>query len=170
MSPTTGRTATPEARDSRLATRDSLEAALLEVQATLAELLVAADEQYAAVVSRDRDRLESVTRLQERLTARLARAEARRMESLNGLSLSDIIARSSDAEAGRLQDLRESIATTVADLRGRQGQTANLLSKTIELGRQTLDFLQRIVTTASPAYNARGLAAVRQSVLVDGRA
>ena len=152
------------------ANQSPLEAALREVHATLAELLVAADEQYAAVSSRDRDRLESVTRLQERLTARLARAEARRMEALDGASMSDVIANLPQPEAARVDELRFSVAASVAELRARQGRTANLLSKTIELGRLTLDFLQRIVTTTSPAYNARGLSPLRQSVLVDGRA
>ena len=55
-----------------------LEEALVNVHTALAELLVAADEQHAAVVAHDRDRLEGVTRQQERLSARLARAESRR--------------------------------------------------------------------------------------------
>src|SRR3712207_853727 len=63
-----------------------LEAALLDVHATLRELIVAADEQYAAVVERDRERLESVTRRQERLAARLARAERARVTALDGRS------------------------------------------------------------------------------------
>ena len=61
-----------------------LEAALLDVDATLAELLAAADEQHAAVVAGDRQRLERVTGLQERLSSRLERAERRRLEHLGG--------------------------------------------------------------------------------------
>ena len=56
-----------------------LEVVLLDVHATLADLLVAADEQHAAVVDHDRDRLENVTRQQEQLSVRLARAEAKRL-------------------------------------------------------------------------------------------
>ncbi len=60
-----------------------LEAALLDVYATLAALLVASDEQYAALVARDHARLESVTRQQERLSSRLERAEAKRANLLD---------------------------------------------------------------------------------------
>jgi len=153
------------------ATQSPLETALRDVYATLGELLVAADEQYSAVVSRDRDRIESVTRLQERLTARLARAEARRMAALAGASLAEVIARTSDARSARdLDQLRDAIATSVDELRCRQRRTANLLAKSIEMGRQTLEFLQRLVTNPTPAYNARGLSMMQHSVLVDGRA
>jgi hypothetical protein len=55
-------------------------------------------------------------------------------------------------------------------LRTRQSQTAQLLAKTIDLGKQTLDYLQRLVTTPSTAYNVRGMVAARHSVLVDSRA
>src|SRR5579871_3504143 len=90
------------------ANQSPLETALREVHATLGEMLVAADKQYAAVVSRDRDRLESVTRLQERLTARLARAEARRLDALQGASLAEAIARTPDALGARdLEQLRD---------------------------------------------------------------
>jgi hypothetical protein len=56
--------------------QSSLEAALLDVDATLADLLIAADEQHAAVVAVDFERLESVTRLQKALVfaARTRRA------------------------------------------------------------------------------------------------
>src|ERR1700739_4165368 len=87
-----------------------LEAALSDVHATLAELLQAADEQHAAVVARDRNRIESVTRQQERLSARLARAEARRIELLGGNSLSDVIARLEEPRATRVKVLRDEIA------------------------------------------------------------
>src|SRR3977135_1658916 len=64
-----------------------LEAALLDVHATLAALLIASDEQYAALVARDHARLDSVTRQQERLSSRLERAEAKRLEVLGGTPL-----------------------------------------------------------------------------------
>ena len=57
---------------------------LLDVHASLVDLRAAADEQYAAVVADDRDRLEAVTRLQERLSSRLGRAETKRLELLSG--------------------------------------------------------------------------------------
>jgi hypothetical protein len=55
-------------------------------------------------------------------------------------------------------------------LKERQAQTASLLEQSIDLASQTLNFLQRLVTPPSAAYGARGIAAPRQSVLVDGRA
>jgi flagellar biosynthesis/type III secretory pathway chaperone len=142
-----------------------LEAALLDVHATLADLLVAADEQHAAVVDRDRERLESVTRQQEHLSARLARAEAKRLEILNGVPLLEAVTALPTGEA-----LRVSISTKVRLLKERQAQTATLLEQSIDLASQTLNFLQRLVTPPSAAYGARGIAAPRQSVLVDGRA
>jgi flagellar biosynthesis/type III secretory pathway chaperone len=142
-----------------------LEAALLDVHATLADLLVAADEQHAAVVERDRDRLESVTRQQERLSARLARAEATRLKLLGGVPLADAV---TALPAG--QALSASIGIKVRQLKQRQAQTASLLEQSIDLASQTLNFLQRLVTPPSAAYGARGIAAPRQSVLVDSRA
>src|SRR5437016_7603532 len=62
-------------------------------------LPISADEQHAAVVERDRDRLESVTRQQEHLSARLARAEAKRLEVLNGVPLLE--ARSEERRVGK---------------------------------------------------------------------
>jgi flagellar biosynthesis/type III secretory pathway chaperone len=152
------------------ANQSSLESALREVQATLAELLVAADEQYAAVAAHDRERLESVTRQQERLSARLARAEKERRSLLGNSSLNETIADLSGPDAANLDVLRRSIAEAVHLLRTRQAQTAQLLSKSIELGKQTLDFLQRLVTTPGAAYDVRGMVAPRHSVLVDSRA
>src|SRR5438477_263420 len=82
-----------------------------KVHATLAELLVAADEQNAAVVAHDRDRLESVTRQQERLSARLARAESRRIELLAGEPLAAKLVALPPTAAVRTRMLGESIAT-----------------------------------------------------------
>lgn len=157
---------TPAAREHQ----SPLEAVLVDVRTTLADLLVAADEQHAAVVARDHDRLESVTRQQERLSARLARAEARRIELLGGISLVEALSLLPKNDAARAELLRQSIGVAVTDLKKRQARTAMLLERSIELGRQTLEFLQRIVTNPSPVYNARGLSAPRHSVLVDGRA
>ena len=65
----------------------ALEPVLVEVQATLTDLLASADEQQAAVVAGDRVRLETVTSLQERLSSRLERAELKRLEHLGGTPL-----------------------------------------------------------------------------------
>jgi flagellar biosynthesis/type III secretory pathway chaperone len=159
---------TTEARDPRPATHD-LEAALREVQAALDELLVAADEQYAAVVARDRDRIESVTRQQERLSGRLARAERQRLALQGQAPLNEVIAALPTSDAVRVDSLRSSIAGAVLELKGRQEQSAQLLAKSIELTRQTLDFVQRLVTPASPVYGRQPVQA-RQSLIVELRA
>ena len=164
MSPTTE--AAAKARDPRLATHDSdLGAALREVHATLAELVVAADEQYNSVSDGDRERLEAVTSKQERLSARLARAEQQRLAALGNRTLSEIAAERADVD-----ELRNAIAVSVAELKQRQVQTARLLTRTIDLTRQTLDFIQRIVTVAPPVYGNRGVGGSQQSLLVDSRA
>jgi flagellar biosynthesis/type III secretory pathway chaperone len=147
-----------------------LEAALLDVHATLAALLVASDEQYAALVARDHARLESVTRQQERLSSRLERAEARRLEVLGGTPLLSAIALQPADQASRAKSLSDAIALAVEQLKERQSHAANLLEQSIELVGSTLNFLQRLVTVQSPAYGVRGLAQSRQSLLVDGRA
>jgi flagellar biosynthesis/type III secretory pathway chaperone len=148
----------------------SLEAALRDVHATLADLLVASDEQYAAVVARDHARIENVTRQQERLSSRLEQAESRRVEALKGRSLSSAIALLPTSEAARAKSLTDSIAAAVAQLKQRQTRTASLLEQSIEIVGHTLTFLQRLVTVQPPAYGVRGLATSRQSLLVDGRA
>ena len=147
-----------------------LESALLDVRATLADLLVAADEQYAAVVARDHERLESVTRQQERLSARLARAEARRLELLAGTHLIDAVSALPASAAARANAVRHSIADSVQELKQRQARTAGLLEQSIDVGAQTLTFLQRLLTGQPGVYGARGFAPSRRSVLVDGRA
>ncbi len=152
------------------ANQSPLEAALSDVQATLAELLVAANEQYAAVAAHDRGRIESVTREQERLSARLARAERQRQALLGGASLTETIAGLPKPEAVRLESLRNSIADAVTELKSRQQITARLLSRSIEITQQTLNFIQRVVTAPSPVYGARGLGTMRRSMLVDSRA
>ncbi len=147
-----------------------LEAALLDVQSTLAELLVASDEQYAAVVARDHQRLERVTRQQERLSTRLARAEARRLEILGGRQLVEAIGALPARDAARAESLSRAIAEAVIDLKGRHARTADLLDQSLQLAGQTLTFLQRLVTSPSPVYGARGRATARTSVLLDSRA
>jgi flagellar biosynthesis/type III secretory pathway chaperone len=148
------------------ANQSPLEAALHEVQATLTQLLVAADEQYAAVAANDRERLESVTRQQERLSARLARAEARRMQLVDNNEWTVNLPADS---ASRVLNLKAAIRTVVLDLKAKQEQTANLLRQQIDLASQTINFLRRLVTQPDPTYG-RGMTAARHSVLVDGRA
>src|SRR5439155_8311023 len=110
-----------------------LETALFDVHATLAALLVVSDEQYAALVARDHTRLESVTRQQERLSSRLERAEAQRLEVLAGRPLAAAIAGLPADQSARARSLSDAIAVAVTDLKGRQTRSASLLEQSIEL-------------------------------------
>jgi len=132
------------------------------VQATLSELLVAADEQYVAVVAHDRERIESVTRQQERLAARLARAEGISPDAAQWPVLS-VEATSSSVRA---RELHASIAAAVNNLRTRQARTTRLLEQCVELTAGTLLFLQRLVGVPNPVYGARGRGTSQHSVLV----
>ena len=149
-----------------------LEQALLDVHATLAELLGAADEQHQAVAAGDRERLESVTRRQERLAAHLQRAEAQRLSVLNGRPLHEVVSGLPAADKAQVSDLVDSIAEHVARLGERQAANASLLERSMELAGQTLQFLQRLVAgqNHNSAYTTRGLVTPRASLLVDSRA
>jgi flagellar biosynthesis/type III secretory pathway chaperone len=147
-----------------------LESALLDVRATLADLLVAADEQYAAVVARDHERLESVTRQQERLSARLARAEARRLELLGGAALSMRLQELPEHEAVRVQAVQRSIGSSVAQLKERHSRAARLLEHSIAITNQTIGFLHQLVAPTAPAYGVSGTATPRRSLLLDSHA
>src|SRR6266852_5934182 len=110
-----------------------LEAALVDVDVTLADLLVAADEQHAAVVAGDRERLEAVTRLQEVLSSRLERAEGKRLSLLSGQSLDEAFAELPAAQAERLVSLSRSIASAVSELQPRHTRNRILLERSAEL-------------------------------------
>ena len=147
-----------------------LERALQAVHATLADLLAAADDQRAAIAAGDREQLERVTRHQERLSARLERAERQRLALLDGRSLPDVVASLPAADAERVSGLVRAIGQAVVSLRERQAATSALLERSIDLAAQTIHYLQRLVTSQAQAYTARGLAAPTQSLLVDSRA
>jgi flagellar biosynthesis/type III secretory pathway chaperone len=149
-----------------------LEQALLDVHATLADLLAAADDQHQAVATRDRERLESVTRRQERLSAKLQRAERQRLRLLNGRPLQEALSELPAPQADRLSGLAGSIAQSIEQLRERQAATAWLLERSSEIAGQTIQFLQRLVTgqNQAHAYTARGQMAASHSLLVDSRA
>jgi flagellar biosynthesis/type III secretory pathway chaperone len=147
-----------------------LEAALLDVDATLVDLLVAADEQHAAVVAGDRARLEAVTRLQETLSSRLGRAERKRLELLAGTTLAEALADLPSDQAERLGNLSGSIADAVRELQPRHARNATLLERSAALAGQTVLFLQRVACPPSPSYGANGRRAPQQSLLVDRRA
>jgi flagellar biosynthesis/type III secretory pathway chaperone len=153
-----------------IVSQSPLEAVLLDVDAVLADLLVAADEQHAAVVAGDRERLEYVTRLQEGLSARLERAESKRIGLLAGQSLEAAFADLPAAQAERLESLRRSIADAVGALQPRHVRNGNLLERSAELAGQTVLFLQRVASPPSPSYGAHGRRAPQQSLLVDRRA
>src|SRR5258708_5588173 len=128
-----------------------LEAVLLDVDAVLADLLVAADEQHAAVVAGDRERLEYVTRLQEGLSARLERAEGKRLTLLSGQTLEAARAEMPLDQSERMGRLTRSIADAVRELQPRHARNANLLERSAELAGQTVLFLQRVASPPSPS-------------------
>jgi flagellar biosynthesis/type III secretory pathway chaperone len=147
-----------------------LEGVLLDVDAVLADLLVAADEQLAAVVAGDRERLERVTRLQEALSSRLERAERKRIRLLAGKSLGAVLADLPADQAAALGNLSRSIAGAVTELQPRHARNGTLLQRSAELAGQTVLFLQRVASPPSLSYGAKGRRAPQQSMLVDGRA
>jgi flagellar biosynthesis/type III secretory pathway chaperone len=153
---------TPAVRDHQ----SPLEAALLDVHATLGELLVAADEQYAAVADRDRERLEGVTRRQEQLSARLERAERQRIQ----LQSHPAPEAPTPSAAARLAVVRRAIAHRVRELQRRNARASSLLQRTLEINMQTLQFMHRLAAPEVPTYGSANLRGVRRSVLVDGRA
>jgi flagellar biosynthesis/type III secretory pathway chaperone len=149
-----------------------LEQTLLDVHTTLADLLAAADDQHQAVACGNRERLESVTRRQERLAARLQRAERQRLSLLQGRPLNEAVSHLPAADAARVSRLVDSIGHSVRRLRERQASTASLLERSIDLAGQTIQFLQRLAggQSQNQAYTTRGLVTARQSLLVDSRA
>ncbi|MDQ3810495.1 MAG: flagellar export chaperone FlgN [Chloroflexota bacterium] len=147
--------------------QSELETALLDVHGALTSLVAAADEQYAAVAERDRERMEGVTRQQERISTRLERAERRRREALAGRSLAVALA----DEPARVAALAKTIALAARVLRDKHARTASLIEASVELNAHTIDFLQRLAgVNASPVYGGRGAQAGRHSVLLDSRA
>src|SRR5689334_18006255 len=91
----------------------SLETVLRDVHATLSELLMAADEQYAAIAAGDHGRLESITSRQERLSAQLERFERRRLEVLAGRSIKEAVAELPREAAASARSLNDAIAQAV---------------------------------------------------------
>lgn len=147
-----------------------LYAVLRDVHATLGELLLAADEQYATAAAGDWRRLERVTARQERLAAQLERFERQRLELLAGRPLSQAIAGLPGDEAAQAAALNASIARDVRQLQQRHARGAGLLKRSAELANQTIEFVQRIVCAQPPAYDRAGLRRHAQSLLVDRRA
>jgi flagellar biosynthesis/type III secretory pathway chaperone len=148
----------------------ALEAALRDVHAAVAELLAAAAEQRAALEAGDRDRLEQVTCLQERLTARLAQAERRRMACLATETLEASVASLPGEPGQRVRSLMAAIREKVIQLREQHGRNAALLQRSLELTGQTVQFLQRLVIGQPPTYTPTGATAVASSLLLDHRA
>jgi hypothetical protein len=151
-------------------THTALEAALHDVHATLVDVLAAADEQYAAVVAGDRIGLEAITQRQERLSTRLGRAEATRLDLLRGASLNDVLATLPAERTASLSTTAELIRAQVEEVRARHARTADLLRKGAELAAQTVQFLQKLATAQAESYSPTGSRVAGQSLLVDSRA
>ena len=146
-----------------------LEAALLGVQAALADLLAAAAEQRAALEAGDRERLDRVTQEQERLTARLEQAERRRMACMP-INLQDSLAVLPVDHGRRVDSLMLGIREAVAELRAQHERNAALIQRSLELAGQTLQFIQRLMGVSAPTYGTPQRIAVGRSMLVDSRA
>ena len=147
-----------------------LQAVLRDVHATLGELLLAADEQYAAAAAGDHHRLEIVTGRQERLAAQLERSERKRLALLAGRPLSQVIADLPSPEAQQASTLSAQIGQTVRELEQRHARSASLLRRSAELANQTLEFFQRLVCAEPQAYSRAGRRRPAGSLLVDSRA
>ncbi len=147
-----------------------LREALANVRDVLAELVEAADEQEAAFAAADLVWLERVTHRQEVLTARLERAERRRLEVLPGGSLRTIARALPGSPDAELRDLVQTIAQSILELRTRQVRNASLLERGAALAGQTVQLLQRLVAEHAQPYGIDGAPVVRQSLVVDGRA
>ncbi len=147
-----------------------LESALHEVQAVLEEMLAAADEQYAAFEANDLVWLERASRQQDRLTARLERAERQRLQAANGVPLRDLPTLLPEPQAAALSELIDAIAATILDLRTRSARNTTLFEGAAALAGQTVQFLQKIVAEHVQPYGADGLPIVQKSLLVDGHA
>jgi hypothetical protein len=147
-----------------------LEAALHDVHAILVDVLAAADEQYAAVAAGDRVALEMVTLKQERLAARLARAEAQRSAALAGRALDDLLAALPATDGPRLRRVSDAIGQLVVQVRDRNARNADVLRKAADLTALTVQFLQRLLGTQAQPYSPAGVPVRAQSLLVDSRA
>jgi hypothetical protein len=78
---------------------------------------------------------------------------------------------SAAAASEPVKQLSDSIAASVVQLKERQALTASLLEQSVQLASETIEFLQRLVsTTDSSSYSPRGRRARRPSLLVDSRA
>ncbi len=147
-----------------------LETTLLEVRAVLQDMVAAADEQYAAFEASDLLWLERVSRQQDRLTARLERAERERLKASSGVPIRDLPAQLSQPQAAALSELIDSIAETILELHARHARNAALLQGAAELAGQTVQFLQKLVAERVQPYGANGAPVITQSLLVDGHA
>jgi flagellar biosynthesis/type III secretory pathway chaperone len=136
----------------------------------LGELLLAADEQYAAAVAGDHHRLEAITGRQERLAAQLERFERKRLALLAGRPLPQAIAELPSSEAQQAGALNRQIGQAVRELQQRHARSATLLRRSVELASQTLDFFQRLVCADPQAYGRAGRRRPAGSLLVDSRA
>jgi flagellar biosynthesis/type III secretory pathway chaperone len=140
------------------------ESALSDLQEVLTKLLATVDEQFAAVVEDDVERLGRLVQEQEALSARLAQVEQRRLAILP----SQVFVRSSRGEGEQLS----AIGRAIEDLRDRSARNTALLERKARLASQTLQYLQALVMEHSRLYGAQCAPAAvpMRSMLLDSSA
>lgn len=147
--------------------RAALHAALQDVRATLGALTLVADEQYAAAVEGDVQRVKALADRQEELAATLARAEKRRMAVVPGKSLrAHLDEVEHDGAGSSVEELAQDVARLVLALREQHLRNRMLLDRGAALANETVTLLRRLIVERvpdTPAMPARGY-------LVNGRA
>jgi flagellar biosynthesis/type III secretory pathway chaperone len=138
--------------------------ALSDVQGVLAKLLATLDEQFAALVEDDAERLAHLVQEQEALSARLAQVEQRR----RGILPSGTLTRLSRGEADRVLE----IGRAVQELRERSARNMALFERKARLASQTLQYLQAFVVEHARLYGAPRVppTAPARSLLLDSSA
>ena len=140
------------------------ESALSDLQGVLTKLLATLDEQFAALVGDDVERLGRLVQEQEALSAHLAHVERRRLAVLP----TQVLVQSSRGEGEQLS----AIGRAIEDLRDRSARNAALLEQKARLASQTLKYLQALVMEHTRLYGAqRAPASVpMRSMLLDSNA
>ena len=141
-----------------------LGSALSDVQSVLMKLLATLDEQFAAIVDDDVERLGHLVQEQEALSARLAQVEQRRLAILP----SEALVRDNRGEDDQLSVIRRA----AEQLRERSARNGALLERRARLAGQTLQYLQALVMEHSRLYGAQcaPTAAPIRSMLLDSSA
>jgi flagellar biosynthesis/type III secretory pathway chaperone len=140
------------------------ESVLSDVQGVLTKLLATLDEQFAALVEDNTERLAHLVQEQEALSARLAHVEQRRLGILPAGSLTRLSRGEEDQLLG--------IGRAVQELRERSARNMALFERKARLASQTLQYLQAFVVEHARLYGAPSVppTAPVRSLLLDSSA